>query len=1043
MDKQQVEADLAKLSQFATENKEDDEEEDDDDEGEVVTETSQQQQVVASMSLFDLVPSSSHQRGGNVGKFESLATQQQESVFHFGDMDFSDTSGSLYEPTTAGQSYASSLVTLETADYSNVEQTNVETEEVEYEDEEEVSFLDDMDEDDDIPVSYHNALVLNETYQNQLTDLLEVLQEALQENKSRQDDLSNEQRDLQAGLSVKSYEDRPKSLWKTSLTIFNAPYFKDVNLFSHPSNADTKAKRGAGELDHYIANPREWSAADKTKLTNAVRQEAIDVLMKPVLEEERKLLLQIRSAGTSAADNDLMTERMQKLMVHEEDIKSLGDDVLFKDRYFDYDWLKIAAQTFQRDVTATCCRLMWVNALHPSINKGSWSRSEDKKLKMLAVAHGKKDWDAVAEQLGTGRTGFLCCHRYRLKHAREIASNRKWTAEEDQRLKQLVQRCRIHRFIPWTKVAYYMPNGRTKDQCYQRYTYSVKERLRKGLFHELEDFVIIVGVKLFGTDWTRISDFLPSRTPVQIHSRYNTFLKANFDRWTQDEDMRLLNAVKEMGDKDWRAIAARFSRRTRSQCRTRFMYIFKTYQKSNSQFSLHQLTYSTEESLQKRKQVDVYNKLEAKVNEFLQQHRVWPQTEEVEEATEDTAEATTADDDDTDVPGKRNRSYHITPDGEKIPMAALLDFMRNLHGQLPTESHVPEPRKKDKKSRSSSTRPILPPASFKSKFTKLDRRGKVVTTYKKGIGRPFKVEVPDSRLAKVDRDLALFFRPSWPIIHGGRVRGPYHKESDLRSASTVGRFYADILQCSSSLESNCLSNSMDHQRQMSLLKALQLDGDDRAKMPPPSQVPAPKTQKVKTYSRKKNQPNSPIQEVQSKEEELKFVPPCHPSLVGLRGLLLHARRLKQCAGLEVSQGKAIQPIEEVVKSGIQNAPTTSLCAARNLEQPSSDEVQKADKLLNDRFMSLFFWPAVMSGVKPNERDDLFGLVKREDDSVAARMPYDPTDIIQEAQTRAATTPRKVIVRKAKRPKSTALKEEEAPPPPKKRILAAATKKQKS
>ena len=96
--------------------------------------------------------------------------------------------------------------------------------------------------------------------------------------------------------------------------------------------------------------------------------------------------------------------------------------------------------------------------------------------------------------------------------------------EEDTRLKQLVKQTRIHRFIPWNKVAFYM-NARTKDQCYQRYMCSLREQLQRGFFNEVEDFVIIVGVRLFGQNWGRIADFIPSRTPMQIHSRYNTFLK--------------------------------------------------------------------------------------------------------------------------------------------------------------------------------------------------------------------------------------------------------------------------------------------------------------------------------------------------------------------------------------------------------------------------------------------------------------------------------------------------------------------------------------
>ena len=47
---------------------------------------------------------------------------------------------------------------------------------------------------------------------------------------------------------------------------------------------------------------------------------------------------------------------------------------------------------------------------------------------------------------------------------------------------------------------------RTKEQCYQRYHLSLPDDLRKGCFSEEEDFMIMVGVKLFGDKaWSKIA----------------------------------------------------------------------------------------------------------------------------------------------------------------------------------------------------------------------------------------------------------------------------------------------------------------------------------------------------------------------------------------------------------------------------------------------------------------------------------------------------------------------------------------------------------
>ena len=40
-----------------------------------------------------------------------------------------------------------------------------------------------------------------------------------------------------------------------------------------------------------------------------------------------------------------------------------------------------------------------------------------------------------------------------------------------------------------------------------------------------EDMLLIIGVKMYGTEWAQIVEFLPNRTPIQLHSRWNSFLK--------------------------------------------------------------------------------------------------------------------------------------------------------------------------------------------------------------------------------------------------------------------------------------------------------------------------------------------------------------------------------------------------------------------------------------------------------------------------------------------------------------------------------------
>lgn len=156
---------------------------------------------------------------------------------------------------------------------------------------------------------------------------------------------------------------------------------------------------------------------------------------------------------------------------------------------------------------------------------------------------------------------------------------------------------------------------RTKDQCYQRYMNSLRSVLRKGYFSDAEDFMILIGYKLFGPNWGEIANYMPSRTAMQIHSRYNTFLRTDFQEWDEDDDQKLLQLVKEHGSKDWVKIANQLEGKNRTQCRNRFQLIYKAYVRDQEQFHLNKLKNS---SLQRKRQRTLYTRLEDKLGEFLE-----------------------------------------------------------------------------------------------------------------------------------------------------------------------------------------------------------------------------------------------------------------------------------------------------------------------------------------------------------------------------------------------------------------------------------------
>ena len=112
--------------------------------------------------------------------------------------------------------------------------------------------------------------------------------------------------------------------------------------------------------------------------------------------------------------------------------------------------------------------------------------------------------------------------------------------------------------------------------------------------------------------------------PFQI----NPFLNANFQSWSQQEDLNLLQLVKEKGYRVWAEIAKNFENRTRSQCRNRFHEIYKKFQIHPNTFDLSKMKYLPHDkmTLQGCRQKALYENLEKKVNLFLEQRTILAKT---------------------------------------------------------------------------------------------------------------------------------------------------------------------------------------------------------------------------------------------------------------------------------------------------------------------------------------------------------------------------------------------------------------------------------
>jgi hypothetical protein len=134
----------------------------------------------------------------------------------------------------------------------------------------------------------------------------------------------------------------------------------------------------------------------------------------------------------------------------------------------------------------------------------------------------------------------------------------------------------------WVAIAALVP-GRTKLQCKSRWRNalnSIMNRVtgRKGKWEEDEDIKLKDAVqKLGSSNWAATTALVPSRTHIQCRSRWHDALDPNNDRvngctatWKDDEDIKLMDAVQKHSGKNWVALAAPVSGRTKIQCRNRW-----------------------------------------------------------------------------------------------------------------------------------------------------------------------------------------------------------------------------------------------------------------------------------------------------------------------------------------------------------------------------------------------------------------------------------------------------------------------------------------